>query len=109
MLSAHVKLFVTKFMSYVQDEILIEEPRFMEFWHRDVEESICQGSAKPFVEEAALHVSNWGFSLVDLQVRRNCLTQGFLLWLKSMYTEAECELAGFLRPIHIWQVCQTYS
>ncbi|WCJ34547.1 alpha/beta-Hydrolases superfamily protein [Euphorbia peplus] len=86
-----------------KDEIIIEEPRFKEFWYRDVEESIRQGSAKPFVEEAALHVSNWGFSLVDLQVQKKCSTKGFLLWLKSMYSGAECELAGFLGPIHVWQ------
>ncbi|XP_065856696.1 uncharacterized protein [Euphorbia lathyris] len=85
-----------------KDEILIEEPRFKEFWNRDVEESVRQGSAKPFVEEAALHVSNWGFSLADLQVQKK-LSKGILLWLKSMYSGENSELAGFLGPIHIWQ------
>ncbi|KAJ4844736.1 hypothetical protein Tsubulata_016298 [Turnera subulata] len=85
-----------------KDESLIEEPIFEEFWHRDVEESIRQGSSKPFIEEAMLQVSNWGFSLADLRVRRKC-QKGFLLWLRSMYSQEECELAGFLGPIHIWQ------
>lgn len=90
---------------YVQDEILIEEPRFEEFWHRDVEESVRQGNTRPFVEEAVVQVSDWGFSLADLQVRRLCHARGILPWLRSMYSQAECELAGFLGPIHIWQVC----
>lgn len=89
----------------IQDEILIEEPIFEEFWHRDVEESIRQGSTKPFIEEAVLQVSNWGFNLADLQVQKKCQWNGILLWLRSMYSQAECELAGFLGPIHIWQVC----
>ncbi|CAK7342958.1 unnamed protein product [Dovyalis caffra] len=86
-----------------KDEILIEEPMFEEFWHRDVEESIRQGSTKPFIEEAVLQVSNWGFSLADLQVQRKCQRNGILHWLRSMYSQAECKLAGFLGPIHIWQ------
>ncbi|KAJ6913744.1 hypothetical protein NC651_016091 [Populus alba x Populus x berolinensis] len=86
-----------------KDEILIKEPMFEEFWHRDVEESIRQGSTKSFIEEAVLQVSNWGFSIVDLQVQRKCQRNGFLLWLWSMYSQAECELVGFLGPIHIWQ------
>lgn len=90
---------------HVQDEILIEEPIFEEFWHRDVEESIRQGNTKPFIEEAVLQVSDWGFSPADLQVRRKCQRGGILSWLRSFYSEAECELAGFQGPIHIWQVC----
>ncbi|KAH8505595.1 hypothetical protein H0E87_012718 [Populus deltoides] len=86
-----------------KDEILIKEPMFEEFWHRDVEESIRQGSTKSFIEEAVLQVSNWGFSIADLQVQRKCQRNGFLLWLWSMYSQAECELVGFLGPIHIWQ------
>ncbi|KAK8483318.1 hypothetical protein V6N13_097005 [Hibiscus sabdariffa] len=86
-----------------RDEILIEGATFEDFWHRDVEESICQGNTKPFIEEAVLQVSNWGFSLADLQVQRKCYTNGILPWLKSLYSQAECELAGFLGPIHIWQ------
>ncbi|XP_023905742.2 uncharacterized protein LOC112017512 isoform X1 [Quercus suber] len=86
-----------------KDEILIEEPKFEEFWHRDVEESIRQGTTKPFIEEAVLQVSDWGFRLADLQVHKKCKRKGVLSWLKSLYSEAECELAGFLGPIHIWQ------
>ncbi|GLT89701.1 hypothetical protein SLE2022_076770 [Rubroshorea leprosula] len=86
-----------------KDEILIEDPAFEVFWHRDVEESIRQGSAKPFIEEAVLQVSNWGFSLTDLQVQKKCHTRGILQWLMSMYRQAECKLTGFLGPIHMWQ------
>lgn len=86
-----------------KDEILIEEPTFEEFWHRDVEEAIRQGSTKPFIEEAVLQVSNWGFSLSDLHVHKKCQRNGILLWLRSIYSQPECELAGYLGPIHIWQ------
>ncbi|MCD7462805.1 hypothetical protein HAX54_049387 [Datura stramonium] len=83
------------------DKTLISEPAFEEFWHRDVEESIRQGSTKPFIEEAALQVSNWGFSLVDLQVQEKCSGKGILSWLG--YGQVKCELTGFLGPVHIWQ------
>ncbi|KAH9735431.1 AB hydrolase-1 domain-containing protein [Citrus sinensis] len=86
-----------------KDEVLIEDPIFEEYWHRDVEESIRQGNTKPFIEEAVLQVSNWGFRLADLQVRKECQRRGFLPWLRAMYSQEECELAGFLDPIHIWQ------
>lgn len=89
----------------LQDEVLIEGPIFEEFWHRDVEESVRQGTAKPFIEEAVLQVSNWGFSLADLQVRKECQRRGILAWLRSIYSQEQCELTGFLGPIHIWQVC----
>ena len=89
----------------MQDEILTEGATFEDFWHRDVEESIRQGNSKPFIEEAVLQVSNWGFSLADLQVQRKCNRRGIFPWLRSFYSQAECELAGFLGPIHIWQVC----
>ncbi|KAK6943753.1 Alpha/beta hydrolase fold-1 [Dillenia turbinata] len=78
-------------------------PVFEEFWHRDVEESIRQWNTKPFVEEAALQVNNWGFSLADLQVQKKCNGKGILPWLKSIYTRVDCELMGFSGPIHIWQ------
>ncbi|KAJ6746646.1 HYDROLASE ALPHA/BETA FOLD FAMILY PROTEIN EXPRESSED-RELATED [Salix koriyanagi] len=97
---------IDKWMSQslgMKDEILIKEPMFEEFWHRDVEESIRQGSTKSFIEEAVLQVSNWGFSIADLQVQRKCQGNGFLLWLRSMISHVECELVGFLGPIHIWQ------
>ncbi|KAE8706059.1 Alpha/beta-Hydrolases superfamily protein isoform 2 [Hibiscus syriacus] len=86
-----------------RDEILTQGATFEDFWHRDVEESIRQGNAKPYIEEAVLQVSNWGFCLADLQVQRKCYTNGIFPWLKSLYSQAECELAGFLGPIHIWQ------
>lgn len=89
----------------MQDEILIEDPVFEEFWHRDVEESIRQGNPKPFKEEAVLQVSNWGFSLSDLHAQKKCQGRGILPWLMSIYSQAECELTGFLGPIHVWQVC----
>ncbi|XWS28438.1 hypothetical protein CRYUN_Cryun25bG0069000 [Craigia yunnanensis] len=44
--------------------------RIGEFWQRDVEESIRQGNAKPFVEEAVLQVSNWGFGLADVKLQK---------------------------------------
>lgn len=97
-------IFVKSTFWHVQDEILIEEPAFEEFWLRNVEESVRQGSAQPFIEEAVLQVTNWGFDLMELQVHKKCETGGLLLWLKSMYSQAECELAGFLGPINIWQV-----
>ncbi|XWS66927.1 hypothetical protein CRYUN_Cryun05aG0242600 [Craigia yunnanensis] len=86
-----------------KDEILTEGPIFEDFWRRDVEESICQGNTKPFIEEAVLQVSNWDFSLADLQVQRKCYRSGIFPWLRSLYSQADCELAGFLGPIHIWQ------
>lgn len=88
----------------MQDEILIEDPKFEELWDRNVEESIRQHNVKPFIEEAVLQVSNWGFGLSDLQVKRRCQAKGFLPWLKSIYSQSECELTGFLGPVHIWQV-----
>ncbi|KAI5665333.1 hypothetical protein M9H77_24656 [Catharanthus roseus] len=86
-----------------KDKDLIETPAFEELWQRNVEESIRQGSTKPFLEEAVLQVSNWGFSLGDLQPQKKCPGKGFLPWLKFLYGEAECEMTGFLGPIHIWQ------
>ncbi|XP_062003658.1 uncharacterized protein LOC133721139 [Rosa rugosa] len=86
-----------------RDEILIEEPKIEEHLQRDVEESIRQDSTKPFIEEAVLQVSKWGFSVADLQVQKKCQQRGILTWLRSFYSEAECELTGFLGQIHIWQ------
>jgi len=59
---------------------------------------------KPFIEEARLQVSDWGFSLADLHLRRRCPGKGILPWLKLIYSKAECELTGFAGPVHIWQV-----
>ncbi|KAL2485260.1 alpha/beta-Hydrolases superfamily protein [Abeliophyllum distichum] len=86
-----------------KDIDLVGKSAFEELWHRDIEESIRQGSAQPFVEEAMLQVSNWGFSLMDLRVQKKCSNKGFFPWLKFMYGDTECELTGFFGPIHIWQ------
>ncbi|GMP49730.1 hypothetical protein CsSME_00016613 [Camellia sinensis var. sinensis] len=86
-----------------RDRALIEEPMFKEFWQRDVEESVRQRNVKPFVEEAVLQVSDWGFRLSDLNIQKKRRGKGITLWLKSMYSQAEEELTGFLGPIHIWQ------
>ncbi|KAF3454167.1 hypothetical protein FNV43_RR04614 [Rhamnella rubrinervis] len=86
-----------------RDKALIEDPIYEEFWQRDVEESIRQGIAKPFVEEAILQVSNWGFSLADLKLQKKTRGKDILNWLKSMLSEAQQEYTGFLGPIHIWQ------
>ncbi|XP_071697576.1 uncharacterized protein [Rutidosis leptorrhynchoides] len=86
-----------------KDKVVIEDPTFIEFWQRDVEESIRQGNVNPFVEEATLQVSNWPFSLKDLQVQKWCPEKGLFHWLNFMSSEVECELVGFLDPIHIWQ------
>ncbi|KAG0477051.1 hypothetical protein HPP92_013892 [Vanilla planifolia] len=86
-----------------KDKALIEGQAFHEFWERDVAESIRQMNPKPFVQEAVLQVSNWGFSLADLQVRKKLEGKSLLLWLKSIYIQSEGEWTGFLGPIHIWQ------
>ncbi|KAL8135979.1 uncharacterized protein LOC141713589 [Apium graveolens] len=86
-----------------RDKALTEGPLFEAFWHRDVEESVRQGSTTPFIEEASLLVSDWGFSLSDLQVQQKCPKKGLFSWLKFMYTQEECQLTGYLGPIHIWQ------
>ncbi|KAJ4870266.1 alpha/beta-Hydrolases superfamily protein [Raphanus sativus] len=86
-----------------KDKHVMREPVFEEHYQRNVEESTRQGTAKPFVEEAVLHVSNWGFSLPDFRLQKKCRTNGVLSWLMSMYSEAECELVGFGKPIHVWQ------
>ncbi|RDY09340.1 hypothetical protein CR513_06293, partial [Mucuna pruriens] len=85
-----------------RDKALMEDPIYEEFWQRDVEESIRQRNAKPFVEEAALQVTNWGFSLSDLKLQKRKQSSNLLSWLKSMFTETQ-EYMGFLGPIHIWQ------
>lgn len=86
-----------------RDKAFIEGEMFQEFWKQDVEESVRQLNAKPFVEEAVLQVSSWGFSLVDLNIQKNDKTKGILLWLKSKYSQAEEEMTSLLGPIHIWQ------
>ncbi|XP_057956589.1 uncharacterized protein LOC131149842 isoform X1 [Malania oleifera] len=85
-----------------RDRALVQKPMFEGFWQRDVEESIRQGIAKPFVEEAVLQVSNWGFSLADLRMLKKRQGKDVLHWLKSLYNQEE-ELTGFLGPIHVWQ------
>lgn len=91
----------------MQDKDVLETSAFEERWHRDVEESIRQGNLKTFVEEAILQVSDWGFSLVDLQLQRKCTRNTIFPWLQFIYGQPECELSGFLGPIHVWQVCMT--
>ncbi|XAR69041.1 hypothetical protein NMG60_11000493 [Bertholletia excelsa] len=86
-----------------RDKALVEAPKFEEFWHRDVEESVRQLSLRPFIEEAGLLVSDWGFKLADLQLQKKCPGKGFFHWLNFMYSQTECELTGFLGPVHIWQ------
>lgn len=88
----------------LQDKLLIKDPTFQEFYQRNVEESVRQGITKPFVEESVLQVSNWGFTLSEFRTQKKCTTNGVLSWLMSMYSEAEYELIGFRKPIHIWQV-----
>lgn len=87
-----------------QDKSLLEETNFNEFWEKDVSELVRRGDIKPLVEEAVLQVSDWGFNLADLQVQKQHGDTGLLPWLKSLYSLAEREWAGFLGPIHIWQV-----
>lgn len=77
---------------------------FEEFWQRDLEESVRQKNAKPFVEEAVLLVSNWGFSPADLKVQRKHPGKGILHRIKSLFGQTEEILTGFLGQIHVWQV-----
>ncbi|XP_057781745.1 uncharacterized protein LOC131000026 isoform X2 [Salvia miltiorrhiza] len=86
-----------------RDRAVVEHRSFREFWHRNVEESVRQANARPFVEEAVLQVSNWGFSIGNLNGRYKYKGKGLLAWLKSLYTPAEKRLTGFLGPIHLWQ------
>ncbi|EXB98573.1 hypothetical protein L484_014418 [Morus notabilis] len=86
-----------------RDKALIEDPIHEEFWQRDVEESIRQGNVEPFIEEAIMQVSNWGFSLAELKLHKKQRGKGMLNWLKSMISEPQEEYIGFLGPIHIWQ------
>lgn len=86
-----------------RDKALIEDPIYEEFWQRDVEESIRQGIARPFIEEAVLQVSNWGFSLADIKLQKKKQGKGVLNWLKVVLFRSEEEYVGFLGPIHIWQ------
>lgn len=86
-----------------RDRALTESPLFETFWQRDVEESIRQKNVRPLVEEAVLLVSDWGFRLVDLKVKRKKLGKGILKWIKSLYGQTEGSLSGFVGPIHIWQ------
>ena len=75
---------------------------FNAFWEKDVAESVRQGDAQPFVEEAVLQVSDWGFSLSDIQMQKREDLSFFEL-IKSLFRQAEREWVGFLGPIHIWQ------
>ncbi|XP_066348434.1 uncharacterized protein [Miscanthus floridulus] len=85
-----------------KDKTLLEGPVFNAFWERNVAESVRQGDARPFVEEAVLQVSDWGFSLSDIQMQKK-EARGFFELIKSLFNQAEREWVGFLGPIHIWQ------
>lgn len=93
-----------RFSDIFQDRALIEDPIHEEFWQRDAEESIRQGNVEPFIEEATMQVSNWGFSLAELKLHKKQRGKGMLNWLKSLISEPQEEYIGFLGPIHIWQV-----
>lgn len=86
-----------------RDRALIEDPIYEEFWQRDFEESVRQGNAKPFMEEAALLVSNWGFSISDLKLQKKQPGKGILNMIKYLLRGSQEEYTGFLGPIHIWQ------
>ncbi|XP_022943525.1 uncharacterized protein LOC111448274 [Cucurbita moschata] len=85
-----------------RDRALVEDPIHEEFWQRDVEESIRQGNTKPFVEEATLLVSDWGFRLHDLRLQKR-VVKSVIHWLKSLLGDVQDDFTGFLGPIHIWQ------
>ena len=91
-----------------QDKTLLEGPEFNAFWERNVAESVRQGDARPFVEEAVLQVSDWGFSLSDIQMQKK-EDRSFFELIKSMFNQVEREWVGFLGPIHIWQVCTLFA
>ncbi|CAL4930473.1 unnamed protein product [Urochloa decumbens] len=85
-----------------KDKTLLEGPEFNAFWERNVAESVRQGDARPFVQEAVLQVSDWGFSLSDIQMQKK-EDRGFFELIKSLFNQVEREWVGFLGPIHIWQ------
>lgn len=85
-----------------KDGALVEQDLFIDFLHKDMQESVRQGSPAPFVEETIMQVNKWGFSLADLQVRKK-LMKGFTSWIHSLFNEVQEEWEGFLGPIHIWQ------
>ncbi|KAG6415097.1 hypothetical protein SASPL_122499 [Salvia splendens] len=85
-----------------RDRAVVEDRTFRDVWHRNIEESVRQGNVRPFVEEAILQVSNWGFSIGDLNGRNKYKGGGVLDWIKSLFNPAEKRLSGFFGPIHIW-------
>jgi len=85
-----------------KDKTLLEAPMFSTFWEKDVAESVRQADAQPFVEEAVMQVSDWGFSLSDIQMQKK-EDQGLFELIMSLFSHAEREWVGFLGPIHIWQ------
>ncbi|CAM0872653.1 unnamed protein product [Alopecurus aequalis] len=85
-----------------KDKTLLEASMFNAFWEKDVAESVRQGDAQPFVEEAVLQVSDWGFSLSDIQMQKR-EDQGLFEFFMSLFSQADREWVGFLGPIHIWQ------
>jgi hypothetical protein len=91
-----------------QDKTLLEAPMFNASWEKDVAESVRQADAQPFVEEAAMQVSDWGFSLSDIQMQKK-EDQGLFELIMSLFSHTEREWVGFLGPIHIWQVCILFA
>ncbi|KAM0924233.1 hypothetical protein ACQ4PT_005008 [Festuca glaucescens] len=85
-----------------KDKTLLEAPMFNAFWEKDVAESVRQADAQPFVEEAVMQVSDWGFSLSDIQMQKK-EDQGLFELIMSLFSHTEREWVGFLGPIHIWQ------
>ncbi|URE35391.1 hydrolase, alpha beta fold family protein [Musa troglodytarum] len=81
----------------IYDKSLLEEPVFREFWEKDAGESVRQGDAKPFVEEAMLQVSNWGFGLADLQVQ-NIRVKAFSHGSSHFTVELNTSKQDFLAP-----------
>lgn len=98
-------MFVRSYCS-IQDKAIIEDPIYEEFWQRDVEEAIRQRDVMPFVQEATLQVSDWGFRLEELRLQKKQRAKSILNWIKWLKSllKGEEEYTGFFGPIHIWQV-----
>ena len=61
---------------------------FNAFWERNVAEAVRQGDARPFVEEAVLQVSDWGFNLSNIQMQKK-EAQRFFELIKSLFNQAK--------------------
>ncbi|KAK3021347.1 hypothetical protein RJ639_045980 [Escallonia herrerae] len=80
-------------------------PKFLNYFYR---QSFLSGKHGQIDKWLSLllgnKVSKWGFSLSDLLPQRKCTGKGILPWFRFMYSQAECEITGFVGPIHIWQL-----